>query len=107
MSFLPAQQLSICKILGINKVKLTAQLTYFAPDITSEIEAAVQDEIDRWDSGIGAKFTRVEPNSANFGARIDPDLAKEDVRQNIANLLFFDMSDLGRSSIETFEIERG
>src|SRR5947209_14787712 len=107
MAFTEPQKLSICKILGVNVLKLNAQLTFFGPDITAEIETEVVSEIARWNGGIGTKFTSVEPNSANFGAKIDPDHAKDDVRANIATLLFFEPSDLGTTFNETFEIERG
>lgn len=108
MAFSPESKLSICKILGVNPIDLDVHLAAYADSITSVIETAVQDEIDRWDKGIGTKFMSVEPNTKNFGAKLDPEAAKNDVRQNIRSLLIIPES-MGTSSgsSDSFEIARG
>src|SRR4051794_4086298 len=99
MALLEPQKLSVCKILGINKIRLDKQLIAMGPNITDEAEAEVLNEIDRWESGIGDDFTRIEGNVKNFGLNDDPEAAKDDVRKNIMNLLFFEPDDIGSGSV--------
>ncbi len=88
MSFTATQFNSIVKITGVDAITLQSVLDYYDVQITSDVETDVIAEIDRWDSSIGADFVSVEPNVKNFGARIDPERAKNDIRKNIGNLLF-------------------
>lgn len=88
MAFTATQFLSIVKITGVDAITLQNVLDYYATDITSNVETAVIAEILRWDAGAGADFVSVEPNLKNFGARIEPERAKNDIRKNIANMLF-------------------
>ena len=89
MAFTESEKLKIAKILNTNFVTVNDQLTNLGTDyITAAVETAVRAEITRWDAGAGSDFVSVEPNTANYGARIDPDLEKQDIRQNIANLLY-------------------
>lgn len=89
MAFTEAEKLKIAKILGTDYIEVNDQIFNLGTDwITAEVETQVRAEITRWDAGIGTDFVSIEPNTANYGARIDPNLEKDDIRSNIANLLY-------------------
>lgn len=96
-------------ILGVNSMELDARLSYYAPEITTAVETQVIAEIARWTGGAGADFVAIEPNTKNFGAKIDPELEKQDIRKNIGLMVY--CSDLiGSSSggsADSFTITRG
>ena len=97
MAFTETEKLKIAKILGTNYVEVNDQIFNLGETwITATVETQVRAEITRWDAGAGTDFVSVEPNAANYGARIDPELEKEDIRRNIANLLY--MSDYNKTS---------
>jgi hypothetical protein len=87
MAFTEGQKTLICRILEVTPRYLNAQLDYLGAELTADIQTAVGDELDRWESGAGANFTRIHPTAANFGAEINPDAKKADIRTNIAVLL--------------------
>lgn len=110
MAFTAEQKISICKILGVNGMDLDVRLSYYATYITAAVETAVIAEIARWTAGAGTDFVAVEPKEKNFGARIDPELEKTDIRKNLGLMLY--CSDLigssnGGGSLDSFEVERG
>lgn len=106
MSLSAGQQISICKILpDVTPMMLEAQLVFLGARMTAEIETAIAEEIARWAAGSGAKFTNVHPNAKNFGAEINPEREKDDIRSNIAKLL--EMPAWASGSSEFFQIERG
>lgn len=89
MALSEAQKLKLAQILGTDYIEVNDQIFNLGPSyITPEVENQLQEQIDRWDSGVGSDFVSVEPNTANFGARINPELEKADIRRNIANLLY-------------------
>ena len=89
MALSEAQKLKLAQILQTDYITVNDQIFNLgASYITPEVETLLQEQIDRWDSGIGSDFVSVEPNTANYGARIDPNLEKADIRRNIANLLY-------------------
>ncbi len=89
MALTESQKLKLAQILQTDYITVNDQIFNLgASYITPEVETLLQEQIDRWDSGIGSDFVSVEPNTANYGARINPDLEKADIRRNIANLLY-------------------
>jgi hypothetical protein len=85
MALTEAQKLIISKILRITPTILNLQID--ALEISAELETAIEEQIDLWQDGAGAKFARVHPNVKNFGAEVNPDDLKSDIRNNIANYL--------------------
>ena len=84
-----SEKLTIAKILNTDYVTVNDQLFNVGDVyITPAVETQVRAEITRWNSGAGSDFVSVEPNAANYGARINPDLEKADIRRNLANLLY-------------------
>jgi hypothetical protein len=81
------QKASLCRILQVTPSQLDSQIEWLGTAFTSTLELAVEDEMDRWTAGAGTKFTRIQANERNFGAEIDPNLEKADIRRNIAILL--------------------
>lgn len=104
MAFTTAEKLSIARIVGVTPTLVAAQLTALGVSLTSDVESAVRTELERWET-YGVKFTRVEAKEANFGAVIDPTLAQNDIRRNIAVLLELPMvTALSSSNIGTIQI---
>jgi hypothetical protein len=87
VSFTADEKVSICKITGVRSDVLDNTLTIFANAISDEAEDAVRGEIERWDQ-VSDDFVSIEPTEANFGAKINPNLAKADIRKNIVTLLY-------------------
>ncbi len=87
MAFTEAELLRVVTITGYSFSTLEWQVRYLGTNVTPGLEAAVRDELDRWDS-VGGAFTQVFPMEANFGAKINPDAAKADIRRNIKHLLY-------------------
>lgn len=84
------EKLTIAKILRTNYVVVNDQITNLgATYITATVETAIRDELTRWETA-GVDFVDVDPNERNFGARIRADRAKNDIRSNLANLLYLD-----------------
>lgn len=91
MALTEAQKLKLAQILRTDYITVNDQIFNLGTAyITPEVETLLLAQIDRWESGVGSDFVSVEPNLANFGARIDPNLEKADIRRNIANLLYLD-----------------
>lgn len=89
MALTEAQKLKLAQILGVDYITVNDQIFNLGTAyITAEVETQLIAQITRWDAGAGTDFVSVEPNTANFGARIDPNLEKADIRKNIANLLY-------------------
>lgn len=86
MALSEANKLKICQILQVVSTVLDDQLTWMGSNFTSTVQTAIEAELTRWTT-LGAKFVAIEPNTANYGAKIDPTLAKNDIRKNIAILL--------------------
>jgi hypothetical protein len=89
MALTEAQKLKMAQIIGVDYITVNDQIFNLGTAyITAEVETQLLAQIARWDAGAGTDFVSVEPNTANFGARIDPNLEKADIRKNIANLLY-------------------
>lgn len=89
MALTEANKLKLAQILGVDYIEVNDQIFNLgASYITPAVESLLLEQIDRWDSGVGSDFVSIEPNTANYGARIDPELEKADIRRNIANLLY-------------------
>jgi hypothetical protein len=86
MAFTAEQKLKICRILEITQRFLNSQITYLGADLTADVETAVIEELDRWETA-GFNFVRIHPKEANFGAEINPADAQNDIKRNIAVLL--------------------
>jgi hypothetical protein len=91
MSFTREETIRIAQILNIDRLVLEDHIALYPTEIDSTVEGLVRDEITRWDGGISDDFVSVEPNIKNFGARIDPSIARSDVKKNIANYLLIKM----------------
>ena len=102
MSFTDSQKLSIARILGITPTLLDAQITSLGASLTAAKETAVIAEIARWTDGAGTNFTRIHPKEKNFGAEINPESAKKDIRANIA--LILEWQSVIESGIGTIQI---
>src|SRR5689334_15812394 len=103
MALTAAEKVQVVKITGVTLSALDYILDQNVAYLTTELESAVRDELDRWETA-GAEFISVEPNLANLGARIDPEREKEDIRQNLARLLFLNGAS-EMSSVE-FSLDR-
>lgn len=98
-------KLKIAKILGVDYVTINDQIFNLGSAyVTDAVVTMVQAEITRWDAGVGSDFVNIEPNTANYGARINPDNEKADIRKNIATLLY--LQDL-IGSFNTVSLVRG
>ena len=84
-----SEKLKCAQILGVDYIEVNDQVFNLGDAwITASVETEIRAQIARWDAGVGTDFVSVEPNTANFGARINPELEKADIRRNIANLLY-------------------
>lgn len=89
MALTETEKLKLAQILQVDYIEVNDQIFNLgATWITPAVEEQLRAQIERWDAGIGTDFVSVEPNTANFGARINPDLEKADIRRSIANLLY-------------------
>lgn len=57
----------------------------------ADTQSAVELQMERWETA-GVDFVKVHPNVRNFGAEINPEREKADIRQNIAILLEFPLA---------------
>ena len=81
------QKAQLCRILQVTPSQLDSQIEWLGTGFTATHELAVEDEIARWfEDGKGAKFTRIVDKETNYGAVIDPEKEKNDIRKNIAIL---------------------
>lgn len=89
MALTESQKLKLAQILGTDYIAVNDQIFNLGSSyITAEVESMLQAQIDRWESGVGTNFVKVQPDSANKGVSIDPEREKSDIRRNIANLLY-------------------
>ena len=89
MALTESQKLDIATILGVTYIEVQEQVTYLgSTHLTSEVESKISNELDRWTTA-GTKFTRIVDKETNYGAVIDPEKEKDDIRKNLATLLYF------------------
>lgn len=86
MALSEANQLTICQILQVTPSDLEYQLTLLSTEFTAAVQSAVEAQIALWTTA-GVDFTAIEPKERNFGARINPNDARNSIRKNIAVLL--------------------
>lgn len=91
MALSPTEKLSIVRILNTTPSLLDAQITVLGASLDSDRETAIREELTRWETA-GIAFVQTEPKESNFGAKIDADLEKDDIRQNLLRLLEFPLS---------------
>lgn len=87
MAFTEVDKLSIARILGTSPTLLNVHITSLGVTLTAGVEAAVIDELSRWDDGAGSKFVKIHPTESNFGVETNAGDTKADIRRNIAILL--------------------
>ena len=89
MALTEANKLKLAQILGVDYITVNDQIFNLGANyITAEVETMLLAEIARWTAGAGTDFVAIEPNTANYGAKINPDSEKDDIRKNIANRLY-------------------
>lgn len=106
------KRLKICEILGLNTIQLGIKITTYAEHLTAAVEARVDLQIERWESGIGEDFDAIDGNLKNFGLNTNPEAERNDIRNKIAKALFFTASELAELtesaySSDSFTMERG
>lgn len=82
-----AEKLTIGTILGIDFIDLDYHISYYDTRFTAASDTAIRAELTRWTTA-GFNFLTLEPREANLGARIDPQLEKNDIRKNLSTLLY-------------------
>ena len=86
MALTEAQTLTIAEVLGVSVVDINDQITWLgATYATAAWQTAVEAELTRW-TPASTNFVATEPKEKNFGARIDPNSEKNDIRANLAIL---------------------
>ena len=99
----------VAKIFLIPPYQVSDQITLLntatIPRFTTQVETDVVALIARWDTGIGTEQTQIHPNVRNFGAKINPNAARDQIRGELAAL--FDREDWAtmNSGVE-FDISR-
>jgi hypothetical protein len=84
-----AQILKCARILGVTYIDVNDKITNLGTNyITAQVQTDIAAELLRWDTA-GIDFVSIEPQEKNFGARIDPEKQKNDIRKNLATLLYF------------------
>lgn len=96
MALTETQTLTIAEILGVSVVDIDDQIVWLGNTYaTSAWQTRVEAQLTRWTTA-GVDFVAIEPNVKNFGAKIDPNNEKADIRANLATL--FQRSDWKASS---------
>ena len=85
-TFSETQITDLAAILETNSDYLSNRLGTYREVITEADKAKVLGLMATWETA-GNKFTSIEPNTANFGARINPGDRKDQIKKQIAGLL--------------------
>lgn len=99
-TFSESQITDLCEILEINSDYLSQHLAYVAPLVTESDKTKILAKVTEWTTA-GAKFTAIEPNVRNFGAKINPNNQKEQIRSQIASLIH------AKDLLDNFSISQG
>lgn len=103
-TFTEAEISDLCEILECPSNYLAARLDFYASQITDSDKTKVLAKVDEWTTA-GGNFTAIMPTEANFGAKINPNDAKAQIRRQIAQMIYCgDMVSSGGSQIR---LERG
>lgn len=103
MAFTAEEIIGITKITGITgdyltETALTARFDYYSQELTDDVLEAVRTLIEEWET-TGSNFVAIEPKESNFGARINPNAAKNEIRKSIATLLYLNEFSFGSSQL--------
>lgn len=90
MAFTEDEKLRIAELLQTDYVAVNDQIFNLgAAYITAAVEAQVREYLDEWfEGGAGSDTTVVEPNDKNFGARIDPEKRRAQIRLAVSGKLY-------------------
>lgn len=88
MAFTAAQLLTVGEILELTPLEIETHFDVFPYD--ADTETYVETELEAWERA-RVDYVHVEPNVKNFGARIDPNIARATIRKNIALALGLDI----------------
>lgn len=84
-----AEKLDIAMILGVTYIDVNDKVTNLGDNyITAAVETKIRTELTRWTTA-GVDFVKVHPREKNFGAEIDPEREKLDIKKRLAALLYF------------------
>ena len=89
MAFTEAEQLVIARVVGYTPTLLAAHLATLT--VTSDVEAAVREELDRW-ATVGTQFVKIHPRESNKGVETNSADTQGNIRRNIAVLLEIPMA---------------
>lgn len=87
MALSEANAINIAQILGIAPFEVTDQIAWIGDRFTAAVQTAVEAQITLWTAGASTNYTDIEPNMANFGAKIRAESARKAIRERIAVLL--------------------
>lgn len=87
MALSEANEIKTGQILGLAPFEITDQITWIGDRFTAAVQSAVEAQITLWDAGASTNYTNIEPNVANFGAKISAESARKAIRERIAVLL--------------------
>lgn len=104
MALTETQQLDIAEILSVEVWSIEDQIDALGSYASAAWETKVEAQITRWET-VGIDFTAIEPKERNFGARINPEQAKADVRQHLATL--FQRPDWLQRAGSSVRLQRG
>ena len=86
MALTEAQTLTIAEVLGVSVVDINDQITWLgATYATAAWQTRVESQLSRWTTA-STNFVAIEPKEKNFGAKIDPNSEKNDIRAMLATL---------------------
>lgn len=94
MAFTEDQKLDIGGVLRIDQIKLQQQLDAYATYITPAVEAKVISLLADY-AAVSDNYVKFTPTESNEGFNLNPGDQKADIRNEIAKLLFFDLTDIG------------
>lgn len=85
---------SIAEKLRADVVLLDVHLITYAEYITDETVTRINNLLSRWDEeDLDANFTQTQPNIKNFGAKINPDDVRDDIRTKLETLLMLNRAE--------------
>jgi hypothetical protein len=88
MAFTESEKLDIATILGVTYIDVNDQIFNLGTAyITAEVETKVRAQLTRWETA-GSSFVRVHPRERNYGVETNSENEKNDIRRNIATLLY-------------------
>lgn len=97
MAFTEAQKLDIGGVLGIDQIVLQRQLDAYATNITEAVEERVI-ELIASHKAVADNYVRFTPTESNEGFNLNPTEQKTSIRNEIAQLLFFSLTELAAMS---------